>query len=506
MTNENPPSKDSKQPELFIGLVGAVGTELEKLISVLSRSLLSVSYQSNPIRLASLLHDLPKYTSLPTKFIDEYIEKHMWAGDDFRSICQMNDAVAVLGIGKVKQERSQPRPASAGRAFILRSLKSPDEIHSLRRIYGDSFYLIAAYSPLQDRRTHLAKRIALSRNEFPFEHHYPKADELILTDQEEVGASHGQNTRDSFHRADVFVDMSDQEQMKESIDRFVELLFGNTFHTPTKAEYAMFHAQAAALRSAELGRQVGAAIATGAGDIVAVGCNEVPRAMGGLYWCDDKPDKREFQEGYDANDSQKRILIAETISILKEAGWFGAAQSALDVDALVNLALDPKKPVLPKHSKIRNLIEFGRAVHGEMAALTDAARRGVSVQGCTMFVTTFPCHLCARHIVAAGIRKVVYIEPYAKSLTAELYPDSIAVDGNGTKRRVPFEPFVGVAPRQYMNLFQAGKRKNADGTAARFNPRTAKLRYYQEPTIYLENEVKAFKNLSDRMKTNGIIP
>src|SRR2546427_6919506 len=28
------------------------------------------------------------------------------------------------------------------------------------------------------------------------------------------------------------------------ISRFIELLFGNTFHTPTKQEYAMFHAQA----------------------------------------------------------------------------------------------------------------------------------------------------------------------------------------------------------------------------------------------------------------------
>ena len=431
----------------------------------------------------------------------------MWAGDDFRKECEMNDAVAVLGVGKIKEERAQSTSGTSdGRAYVIRSLKNPDEVRSLRRIYGDSFYLIAAYSPLQSRRTHLAKRIALSRNEFPFERHYPKADQLILIDQEEVGASHGQNTRDSFHRADVFVDMSDQEQMKRSIDRFIQLLFGNTFHTPTKAEYAMFHAHAAALRSAELGRQVGAAIATRDGDIVAVGCNEVPKAGGGMYWCDDKPDKREFQEGYDANDAQKRVLIAETISILKTAGWLAPIQNAMDVDSLVNLALHPESPVLPKDSKIRNVIEFGRAVHGEMAALTDAARRGVPVQGCTMYVTTFPCHLCARHVVAAGIKKLVYIEPYAKSLTAELYPDSIAVDGgNGDKKRIPFVPFVGVAPRQYMNLFQAGKRKNSDGSAVRFNPKKAKPRYFQEPTIYLENEIKAFKNLSDQMKKKGII-
>jgi deoxycytidylate deaminase len=75
-----------------------------------------------------------------------------------------------------------------------------------------------------------------------------------------------------------------------------------------------------------------------------------------------------------------------------------------------------------------NVIEFGRAVHAEMAALMDSARRGVPVKNATLYCTTFPCHLCARHIVAAGIRRVVYIEPYPKSLAAQLYPDSIAVE------------------------------------------------------------------------------
>lgn len=63
-----------------------------------------------------------------------------------------------------------------------------------------------------------------------------------------------------------------------------------------------------------------------------------------------------------------------------------------------------------------------------MAALLDAARRGVSVAGNQMFSTTFPCHNCARHIVGAGVREVVYREPYEKSLAGALHPDAIAVD------------------------------------------------------------------------------
>ena len=42
-----------------------------------------------------------------------------------------------------------------------------------------------------------------------------------------------------------------------------------------------------------------------------------------------------------------------------------------------------------------------------------------------MFVTTFPCHYCARHIVSAGIDEVQYIEPYPKSQAIGLHRDSI---------------------------------------------------------------------------------
>jgi cytidine deaminase len=165
--------------------------------------------------------------------------------------------------------------------------------------------------------------------------------------------------------------------------------------------------------------------------------------------------------------------------------------AAKNLDELVGSALDPIHPVIPKDSKVRNLIEYGRAVHAEMAALSDAARRGVSVSGSDIYVTAFPCHLCARQVVAAGISRLFYVEPYAKSLAAELYPDSILVDGGErTSHQVPFEPFVGIAPRQYMNLFAMTKRKSETGEALVFRPNAAKLRYYDLHRAYLENEDK----------------
>jgi cytidine deaminase len=507
--------KINPKPELFFGLVGAVGTDLIKVASALTKALATSDYETETIRLSALLDAIDrldaidKYNALQTEDYYEYVYNHQSAGDEFRSIAERADAVALLGVSKIKEMRSSKGKTNgeviANQAYVFRSLKNPAEIESLRRIYGSSFYLIAAYTSLQERRTSLAKRIAKSKSLFPYDRSFEKADKLIDIDQEEVGNKNGQNTRDSFHRADLFVDSGNPEEMEKSIRRFVELLLGHKFHTPTREEYAMFHAQAAALRSAELGRQVGAAIATSEGDIIAVGCNEVPKAGGGLYWCGDSPDNREFRSGIDGIEEQKKALIAETLQILNKKGWLAKEKSHLTTEELVALAIDPTNPILPKDSKIRSLIEFGRAVHGEMAALTDAAKRGVAVNKCNMFVTTFPCHLCARHIVAAGISKLIYIEPYAKSLAAELYPDSIALDGEHTKnQQVPFVPFVGIAPRQYMDLFAAGSRKK-DGSIVAFSAKSAIPKFTQEHSVYLEREIAACKNLFTTMKNKGLI-
>ena len=63
-----------------------------------------------------------------------------------------------------------------------------------------------------------------------------------------------------------------------------------------------------------------------------------------------------------------------------------------------------------------------------MDALLSAGRDGVSTVGARLFVTTFPCHYCARHIVSAGVYEVQYIEPYPKSRALNLHDDSIMTD------------------------------------------------------------------------------
>ena len=191
----------------------------------------------------------------------------------------------------------------------------------MRRIYGDNFILIAAYSPRDIRIQKLASKIANSHHAFQAAEHRPMAESLLQRDEAEKDNKFGQNVRETFPMADFFVNTSDSKEVHYSINRFIELFFGNTFHTPNCDEYGMFHAQAAALRSASLGRQVGVVISTKDGNIIAVGTNEVPKAGGGLYWCNDTPDHRDFRKGFDTNEKMKRDLLADILKRLQTGDW-----------------------------------------------------------------------------------------------------------------------------------------------------------------------------------------
>jgi cytidine deaminase len=249
------------------------------------------------------------------------------------------------------------------------------------------------------------------------------------------------------------------------------------------------------------------------GDIVAVGTNEVPRAGGGLYWCEDKPDKRDFKLGYEISDKFKRRVLGDLISRLRDRGWLSEEKKRASIDSLIEEAFSAEGGATPvmKGSHLVSSIEYVRAVHAEMAAIVDAARRGVAIRGCVLFTTTFPCHDCAKHIVAAGIQRVVFIEPYPKSLAPELYLDSIALDpkpkntsgGAETVGYVSFESFVGVAPRRYMDVFTMSERKTKSGDLTLPNKSTAVPRFATDlPPVLaiLVKENQEFKRFEDQMR------
>ena len=463
-------------PELVFGLVSALGTDLDMVCQILTDELRSVGYSARLIHLSKQISELDKWSALPTmERLDKYIEAHQKAGNDVREMTGLGDALARLGVGAIRlcretenKDANLPIPRVV---YIIRQLKHVDELELLRGLYGHRFYLIAAYSPRDMRIQSLSTKIANSYNSLEAINFRSQAETLINTDEFEASNKFGQNVRHTFPQADVFVDASEADALKKSIQRFIELVFGNPFITPSRDEFAMFHAKAAALRSADLARQVGAVIASIDGTVIAVGTNEVPKAGGGQYWDGDKPDARDFTTGHDQSKEMRKTALGDILTRLKDSGWLKDEFAKLDSSALFN-----KAAYILRETRLMGIGEFGRTVHAEMSAILDAARRGIAVNDQTLYTTCFPCQNCARHIVGAGLQRVVYIEPYPKSLATTLHDDSICVEGK-QGNKVSFVPFIGISPRQYLELFEMVERRGPAESLVSWNKHDALPRF-----------------------------
>jgi cytidine deaminase len=258
---------------------------------------------------------------------DDTIGDHMTAGNRLRERLGRNDAMAMLGLMAIQELRQDktgnPTKPLSRFAHFLHSLKRPEEVKTLRRIHGPALIVVAAYAPRSKRLTYLAREIAESRFSNQFGDFLTHAEQLLRRDESEIGDAFGQNVEDTFPMADIVIDTTNHSAMTNSVQRAIELLFGNVFITPNIDEQGMYLARGAALRSASLARQVGAAICRSDGTLVGLGMNEVPKAGGGAYWCHDEPDGRDFRWGYDTSDRMRENIFAEVLR-----AWFISSRTA----------------------------------------------------------------------------------------------------------------------------------------------------------------------------------
>jgi deoxycytidylate deaminase len=499
-------SHEAGLEDIVVGLVAPIGTDLDPVCRSLTVAFSRLGYASQLVRLTKHLDEVRETFNLDLDYANEAerYDKYMTAGTTFRKAMGRGDALSMVAVGAMRELRK--KSTATKHAFILRSLKHPDEVQSLRNIYGPAFVLFSMSSSRTARVKHLANKICKTLKRFDSTEFNKVAERLIYRDQLEQNEPFGQKVSKVFHLADFFIDVD--HGMEAAVKRLVELFLGNVFITPTRSEQGMFMAHASAWRSSSLQRQVGAVIATKEGSVIAIGTNEVPKPGGGLYWEGDIPDSRDFKHGGEINDDMKNRMFVEVIQRLLESGMCHLKNSDGSDHELAG-AIDPQKIaewLIDKGhmagTRIMSVIEFGRCVHAEMAALVDAARRGVAVDDSILFSTTFPCHECARHIVAAGIRTVYFVEPYPKSLVNELYPDSIRIEGEAHGDFVSFVPFVGVAPRRYQDVFKLGEfdRKGFLEYVHGWQTEVAKPRLGEYPSrtqkINILTEEAAFKQFS----------
>lgn len=518
MSSADTSSSTNQRHELVFGLVGAAGTRLDVLSLELQHRLSNLGYKTVDIRLSPLLEHFTGWTVQTGTSEFDRITHHQDMGNAFRRQSKNGDALARAGIGEIRAERAKisggsdnPAPAHA---YIIDQLKHPDEVDLLRQVYGTSFLLIAGHAPRDLRKKDLANVMAQKACKPDKGHEFEGKALTVIERDEKEDDDFGQNVLDTYPKADFFANLGGQSG-EWAVGRFVNLLFGHPFHTPSPDEYAMYLASAASLRSSDDNRQVGAVIVNHNPEhgksknavIVAVGMNEVPRGGGGFYWDQDSPDHRDQIEEDRANGI-KLGALAELIERIMHQQWLNETISAKSAIVIAR-DLFPKL----KGTQFLNIGEFSRPVHAEMAALIDAARRGVAVDGHSMYVTTFPCHNCAKHIIAAGIRKVIYLEPYPKSRTEHLYGEEITLEtlpGKEEDGKVAFSAFTGIAPRQYQQLFSMSERGAKKGNSLiKWNAKQRSLTPLYVPKyaslLYLEAERRALE-LEDLLDIYRRIP
>jgi len=461
--------------ELVFAVVGHVGSGTSTIVQALASQLDRQGYDCAILKAKQEIFDWAKQQriTLPTGSTSDlkYVESLQDLGDSMRLEHDDHAAVARALVKKIRLTRAQKTgvtnpnidpiaPDGSKRAYILDSLRHPVEVELLRRVYENAFTLIGVVC-LEDVRS---ARIMEKYNDAGKK----KALEFMRRDAK-APEKHGQRVADAFHLSDYFIDNSAERflddkktqpnenwDIPEQLSRLLKIITHSEIVRPTLAETSMHAAYGAQVRSACLSRQVGACLVDTQGNIIATGTNEVPRAGGGVYKASFDQEELRLLDGrcayspglkYCSNTREQNEIIDELIEEVPGMSAVGDRESL-------------KKNL--RNTRIGSLIEFSRAVHAEMETLMSAARVGISTVGTRMFVTTFPCHYCARHLISAGVDEVQYIEPYPKSQALNLHKDAIVctpVDWTPPSRgadsaKVLFRPFTGVAPRMYVRAFR----------------------------------------------------
>lgn len=470
--------------EIVFGVVGPVGSGTSEIAETLDSYLRDSGYGSRVFKARDVIMKWAERSDFKIAADSPMSQTELLqdAGDELRRSTTDHAAVALRVIADIRAHRASitgialkkgeaVTPDEKKRAYIIDSLRNPAEVHLLRRVYQQNFCLIGVVCDEETRLARLQEKFADAGK--------AKIESFMARD-EKASEKHGQQVSATFHLSDFFVDNSVPRILKtdvgeskanpdwtvvDELGRLTDIITHSRVIRPRPNETAMYHAYGARMRSACLSRQVGAALMDSRGNVLSTGTNEVPRAGGGVYggffeaFSDKDPKKGDdfrcaVHGGYCRNTVEQNDIIKELEASLSE----------------MSIVVPPGFASLLRSTRLGQLIEFSRAVHAEMDALLSAGRQGVSTVGSRLFVTTYPCHNCARHIVSAGVDEVQFVEPYLKSRALPLHGDSITTKRSGwippsqfaeksekeiigKAPQVLFRPFTGVAPRLYRRAF-----------------------------------------------------
>lgn len=294
-----------------------------------------------------------------------------------------------------------------------------------------------------------------------------------FTEIDEFYQDSGQNVSKIYHRSHFYFNLDKTESDLESqIHKFFKIILGKYKDYPTQSEFGISIATQTSVRSTFPNkRHVGAAILSSNGETISTGSIRAPSKSSNTKILDEE----KINDGYDYFKKQTKQWEEFLEKIEKDS----------------TTPLNKKKDAHELRKFINSTLDFHPCTHAEISAILDAAKLGTSIRGASFYTTLYPCHLCAKDIISAGIEEVVYLEAYPKSKNEQLYPHNITDHHESGTDKIVFSPFFGVGPERF-HFYYSLENKHEDNEK---DKEKWKLHYANNVSILAkETEVTKFNS------------
>jgi len=434
---------------IIIGFTGALGSGCTFLSNGLAQH-----HNYMHLSLSEPLHEEARLRGL-----EETIENLQKIGNEYRTKDGFGDILVWMAL----REANERWKDAKNLGIILDGIKNTNEVAALRSFRNFFLFSIHAEEVLQKQR--LLPGRCKSEDEY----------KTVIKRDAEERLEFGQQINRCNDLADIVV--INNKPIQKGSERLVrdyvqEKLYGRYVsliellasgvkrvhdYTPTIPETLMTAAYVESRRSKCLKRKVGAIIASPTGDIIAAGFNEVP---GGLScwedpdynWCarDILQEKAGRKFLRCPNCGTKIKIVAQCVECGQIIRSFTKRCPSCNSDPEIDY-LCPKcqtkvyKEYLAGGSPdTGKMLDLCRSLHAEENAILRLGKTGVSVPpDAQIYITAFPCNLCANKIVMTGIKKVIYSEPYITKEAEKILK----------KGRVETDRFEGVKSTAYFRLY-----------------------------------------------------
>lgn len=412
---------DFNRTNIVIGLTGPFGSGCSTLRKVLEDNFGFVGF--------AISDEIREEVKGEGKLIDK-------GNQGWRKVLQEHGDLKRQNNKKYWVERILKRieKAKISKPIIIDGFRNFGEVEEIRRVYP-TFFLVAVYAEKDERWKRVHKDYGGRNDEFEEDDRRDKLEEF------EWGQSVQKCVDDAdyafYNNEHLFIDEHGSEEpalekiqrlMKQQADDFIPLMTGvepqaRSPH-PEEIQIAAAYAQSNASTCAK--RHVGAVITIGQNGQefpISVGYNENPL---GVTTC--------FKQGACFKDED----MESKLGALKEIHCFkcGRKYNKLTKPWRCECGESFKDWLHPN----RNM-ELCMAVHAEERAILSLGGR--SAEGATLYVTTFPCFQCARLILDAKIKQIVFVEAYPVKETKKFLEEKIKI-----------VPFTGFTARAFFKVFR----------------------------------------------------